>query len=211
MDIPFLHVTLPELIQMVGYVGVFVIVFIESGVPIGLVLPLPGDTLLFSAGILAATQAFELVPLIATIIVAAVLGDSAGYWFGSHYGPKLFNKEDALILNKRYLEKTEKFYLKYGRMALIVARFLPVFRTLVPIMAGMGSMKYRTFLAFNIAGACIWGVSLTMLGYFLGNMIPNIDTYVLPVLIIVIIVTTLSGFRELWKARKEMQKEKTAP
>ncbi|MBY0110678.1 VTT domain-containing protein [Patescibacteria group bacterium] len=211
MDIPFLHVTLPELIQMVGYVGVFVIVFIESGVPIGIVLPLPGDTLLFSAGILAATQAFELVPLIATIVVAAILGDSAGYWFGSHYGPKLFTKDNALILNKRYLEKTEKFYQKYGRMALIVARFLPVFRTLVPIMAGMGSMKYRTFLAFNIAGALIWGISLTMLGYFLGNMIPNIDTYVLPVLILVIIITTFSGFREVWKARKEMQNEKTAP
>ncbi|MEK9160494.1 MAG: DedA family protein [Patescibacteria group bacterium] len=211
MDIPFLHVTLPELIQMVGYVGVFVIVFIESGVPIGLIVPLPGDTLLFSAGILAATQAFDLVPLIITIVIAAILGDSAGYWFGSHYGPKLFSKEDALILNKKYLEKTNQFYQKYGRMALVIGRFLPIFRTLVPITAGMGGMKYRTFLVYNIAGAFIWGISITVLGYFLGNMIPNIDTYLLPTLLVVILVTGYSAFHEVWKAKKEMQHEKTAP
>ena len=103
MDIPFIHATLPELIESVGYIGVFLIVFVESGIPIGLVLPLPGDTLLFSAGMIAAGASFDLVPLIAVIVVAAILGDSAGYWFGSHYGPKLFTKPNALFLNPRYL------------------------------------------------------------------------------------------------------------
>lgn len=211
MDIPFLHVTLPEIIQSIGYVGVFLIVFVESGVPIGAIIPLPGDTLLFSAGLLAATGAFDIVPLIVTIIVAAILGDSTGYWFGAKYGPKLFNKEDALILNKRHLERTEAFYKKYGRMALIIARFLPLFRTLVPIAAGMGRMNYGVFLRYNIIGAVIWGISLTVLGYYLGTLIPDIDTYLLPILLLIILVTGLSAAREVWKAKKEFDKQKTAP
>lgn len=209
MELPFLHATLPELIQSVGYVGVFLMVFIESGVPIGLVLPLPGDTLLFSAGLLAAVGAFDLIPLVLTIIVAAILGDSAGYWFGAKYGPKLFEREGALFLNQRNLNRTVQFYEKYGKGALIIARFLPVFRTLVPIFAGVGSMRYRDFLAWNILGAIIWGVSVTLLGYYLGSLIPNIDTYLLPILGIVVLISLLGIAREAWKARQEA-KENTA-
>lgn len=203
MDIPLLGVTLPELIQSVGYVGVFLMVFVESGVPFGIVIPLPGDTLLFSAGLLAASSAFDLVPLIATIIVGAILGDSVGYWFGKKYGPKLFTKEDALFLNKNHLLRTERFYVKYGRSAIIIARFIPVFRTLVPIAAGMGRMNYRTFFAYNVIGACVWGISVTMLGYYLGSVIPNIDHYLLPILLVVILVSTGSAVREVLKAKKE--------
>lgn len=205
MHIPFIDATLPELIQSVGYIGVFLIVFVESGVPFGVVIPLPGDTLLFSAGILAASSAFHLVPLLATIIVAAILGDSVGYWFGAKYGPKLFTKEDALFLNKRHLERTERFYERYGRRAIIFARFLPIFRTLVPIAAGMGRMNYTVFLRYNIAGAFIWGVSVTMLGYYLGGIIPNIDTYLLPILLVIMLLSSVSIVREILKARKEQK------
>lgn len=205
MDLPFLHATLPEIIRSVGYIGVFLIVFIESGVPIGLVLPLPGDTLLFSAGILAASSAFDLIPLIFTIIVAAILGDSVGYWFGAKYGPRMFSKEDAIFLNKKHLARTELFYKKYGRSALIIARFLPIFRTLVPITAGMGHMNYGVFLRYNIAGAVIWGVSITTLGYYLGSVIPNIDQYLLPILGVIILLSVASAGREIWKAKKETE------
>ncbi|HRH24167.1 MAG TPA: DedA family protein [Candidatus Paceibacterota bacterium] len=205
MDIPFLHATLPDIIRSVGYIGVFLIVFIESGVPFGVLIPLPGDTLLFSAGILAASSAFDLIPLIATIVAGAILGDTVGYWFGAKYGPKLFTKEDALFLNKRHLERTERFYEKYGRRAIIFARFLPVFRTIVPIAAGMGSMKYSVFLRYNIAGAFIWGISVTMLGYYLGSVIPDIDKYLLPILFIIIFLSSASVISEVLKARKEQK------
>ena len=135
--IPFLNMSLPDFISGVGYFGVFIMVFLESGVPIGLLLPLPGDTLLFSGGILAAAGAFDLVPLVLVIVVAAILGDSAGYWFGAKFGPKLFTKDKALILNKAHLARAEAFYAKYGRGALILARFMPFVRTFAPIVAGI--------------------------------------------------------------------------
>lgn len=202
MHFPFLDITLPELIGAVGYVGVFLMVFIESGVPIGIVLPLPGDTLLFSAGILAATQVFDLVPLILVIIVAAILGDSVGYWFGAHYGPKLFTKEEALILNKGYLDRAEQFYKKFGPLAIVLARFLPMIRTIVPIAAGMGRMNYAIFFAYNVIGAIFWGVSVTMLGYFLGSVIPNIDHYLLPILGVIIVITTVGALLEAKRVRQ---------
>jgi membrane-associated protein len=194
--------TLPEMIQAVGYLGIFVIVYLESGVPIGAVLPLPGDTLLFSAGLLASAGAFDLFPLMATIIVAAILGDSTGYWFGQKYGPKIFTKESGMFLNKRHMERAEQFYDKYGRMAIIIARFLPLIRTLAPIFAGVGRMRYETFLAYNILGAFIWCISVTLLGFFLGSVIPDVDRYLLPILLVIILVTALPALREIWKAHK---------
>lgn len=203
MDIPFLSATLPELIQTVGYVGIFLIVFIESGVPIGLILPLPGDTLLFSAGLLAATSVFDLVPLIITIVIGAILGDSAGYWFGGHFGPKLFTKEEAMFLNPRNLARTQKFYERFGPFTIVIARFIPLFRTLVPLAAGLARMNYGTFFLFNVIGACIWGVSVTLLGYFLGQLIPNVDTYLMPILLAVILITGGSVWFEAIRAKRD--------
>lgn len=208
MDLPLLHMTLPDLVRSVGYLGVFLMVFVESGIPIGVLLPLPGDTLLFSGGILAAASAFDLVPLIATIVLGAILGDSAGYWFGATYGPKLFTKQDALFLNKRHLVRAERFYERYGRRALIFARFIPILRTIVPIAAGMGRMNYGVFLRYNIAGALIWGVSVTLLGYYLGSLIPNIDAYLLPILGVIIVLSSGSVVLEVLRARKENAAEK---
>lgn len=205
MELPFLSATLPEIIAAVGYVGIFIIVFIESGVPIGLVVPLPGDTLLFSAGLLAAGESFSLVPLLITIVSAAILGDSAGYWFGKTYGPKLFSKKDALFLNPRHLARAERFYEKYGRLSIVIARFLPVLRTLVPLAAGMGRMRYDVFLRYNILGAFVWGVSLTLLGYYLGSLIPNIDHYLLPIVLLVVVVCIALALREIYTAKKERE------
>lgn len=200
--IPFLDVTLPELIAAVGYLGVFLIVFVESGVPIGLFLPLPGDTLLFSAGLLAATEVFDLVPLIAVIVAGAILGDSTGYWFGKKWGPGLFKKEDAVFMNPRNLARAEAFYRKYGRRAIVFARFLPMFRTIIPIAAGVARMDYATFLRWNILSAFIWGISLTVLGYYLGTLIPNIDHYLLPILLVIIVLSSGSVILEVLRARK---------
>ena len=200
--IPFIDVTLPELVSSVGYLGVFVIVFIESGVPIGLFLPLPGDTLLFSAGLLAATEVFDLLPLIATVIAGAILGDSAGYWFGKKFGTRLFQKEDAIFMNPKNLAKAEAFYAKYGRRAIIFARFLPLFRTIIPIAAGIARMEYGTFLRWNVLSAFVWGISVTMLGYYLGTLIPDVDHYLLPALLVIILLSSGSVILEVLRARK---------
>lgn len=195
--------TLPELVSSVGYLGVFLIVFIESGVPVGLFLPLPGDTLLFSAGLLAATEVFDIVPLIAVIIVGAILGDSAGYWFGKKFGPGLFKKDDAVFMNPRNLARAEAFYGKYGRRAIVFARFLPLFRTIIPIFAGVARMDYAAFLRWNILSAFVWGISVTMLGYYLGTVIPDVDRYLLPILLAIILLSSGSVVYEALKARKK--------
>ena len=201
MDIPLLHMTLPEIIRSVGYLGIFLIVFVESGVPFGVVLPLPGDTLLFSAGLLAAVGTFSLIPLMVTVFLGALFGASAGYWFGTTFGPKLFTKEDAWFMNPRTLARAEEFFAKYGRRALIFARFLPVLRTLVPVAAGIGRMEYGTFLRWNALGALLWTLLVTLLGYYLGQLIPNVDRYLLPALIVIIVLSSLGVIREVLAAR----------
>ncbi len=201
--------TLPEIIQSVGYLGVFLMVYIESGTPLGIILPLPGDTLLLASGILAAAGTFDLVPLITIIVIAAILGDSTGYWFGAKYGSKLFGKKDALFLNERNLERTVRFYEKYGKVTLVLARFLPMFRTLVPIFAGVGGMHYPTFLFWNVLGALIWGISLPLLGYFLGGLIPDLGKYLHLVVIGVMVITILGALFEWRRAKKEQDEART--
>ena len=199
--IPFTDLSLIELAQAAGYAGIFLIVFLESGVPIGFFLP--GDTLLFATGLLAAQGIFDIVPLILLIVIAAITGDSVGYWFGSHFGPKLFHKEDALFLSKKNIERTEAFYARYGKTAIILARFVPVVRTFVPIMAGVGSMQYRTFLTYNVIGALIWGAGVTLLGYGLGSVLPDPDRYLLPLVVIFAIISTIPIVTEWYRSQKK--------
>lgn len=205
MALPFVEMTLPEMVATVGYVGVFVMVYVETGIPLSLLLPIPGDTLLFASGILAAQGTFELLPLMLVVIVAAILGDSTGYWLGATYGPKLFEKKDALFMNEKNLARTVAFYEKYGKPALVIARFLPVFRVLVPIFAGVGSMRYRDFFIWNVIGAIIWGVSLPLLGYYLGSLIPDIDKFLLPILLGVVLISFIGILREWRRAKAEQQ------
>lgn len=176
---------LVELIKTVGIVGVWAIVFAESS----FVFFLPGDSLLFTAGILAADKFFDVNIFALGCFVAAVAGNNFGYAFGKKFGKKLFKSRDSILFHKSHLEKAKNFYAKYGKKTIVLARFLPIVRTFAPIVAGMGEMHYPTFFTYNIIGGLLWAVGLTFAGYWLGNAIPDIDKYLLPIIIIIIVVS----------------------
>lgn len=180
-----LHGDLKGLVETIGYLGVFTIVFIESGLLIGFFLP--GDSLLFTAGFLASVGLFDIKLLALGCFIAAVLGDSVGYWIGHKFGRRLFNREDSLLFQKDHLRKAEAFYEKHGGKTIIIARFMPVIRTFAPVVAGIGAMKYSTFITYNIVGAFLWAVCITVAGYFLGSLIPDVDKYLLPIIGLIVL------------------------
>jgi len=182
-----------------GYVGLFALIFAESGLLFGFFLP--GDSVLFSVGLLASQGKFDIYTLVPLIVIAAILGDSVGYWFGAKVGPKLFEKDDSRLFKKKYLEDTQKYYEKYGPMTIIIARFLPAVRTFAPILAGVAKMNYSTFLRYNIIGGIIWGAGVTLLGYFLGNVVPGIDKYIYPIIALIIIISILPVAIQWWRSR----------
>ncbi len=189
--------SLPALIEAAGYFGLFLIVFAESGVPIGFIFP--GDSLLFVAGLLASQGIFSIVPLLCITTSAAIIGDSVGYATGAYAGPKLFSGT-GFFFNERTVTRTQAFYEKYGASALILARFVPAVRTFVPIFAGVARMRYRTFLTYNVVGGVLWGTGVTTLGYLLGNTFPGIEHYVLPVAVGIIALSALPVAIELYQA-----------
>lgn len=184
-----INLDLPVLIQTIGYLGVFIIIFAESGLFFGFFLP--GDTLLFSVGLLASQGYFNIALLVLIIAPAAILGDQIGYLFGKKFGPKIFNRDESFYFKKRYITDAENFYKKHGKKTILLARFFPVIRTFVPILAGVGKMNYRTFITYNIVGGLLWGVGITLLGYFLGENIPNVDKYLIPILMTIVIISFL--------------------
>lgn len=190
---------LQTLLRVGGYSGLFAIVFAESGLLIGLFLP--GDSLLFTAGFLASQGVFHIGLLLPLAIVAAVLGDSTGYWFGHMVGPAIFKREDSLLFHKHNLRRAEQFYQKHGGQAIVLARFMPIVRTFAPILAGVGSMQYGSFLMYNILGGTLWGGGLTLAGFLLGNSIPNPDRYLLPVIALIIILSVLPPAWHLFHKR----------
>jgi len=196
---------LTDLVQAVGYVGIFFIVFSESGLPFGFFFP--GDSLLFVAGLLASQGVFSLALLLALTTSAAILGDSAGYALGHRYGKKLFEKKGRWFFNDRTLQKTEAFYARYGARALIFARFVPTVRTFVPIFAGIGSMRYRTFLTYNVVGGVLWGTGVTSLGYALGNTVPHIEQYLHYIILGIIVVSFLPLVYEYVQALREKRSD----
>ena len=169
------------------YAILFLIIFCETGL---VVFPfLPGDSLLFVAGALAATGGMDIWVLCGVLLTAAVLGDNVNYWIGHHIGPKVFRWENSRFFNKAALEKTHAFYEKHGGKTLVISRFLPLFRTFAPFVAGIGAMSYPKFALFNLVGAASWVFSLCLAGYWLGNM-PWVKQN-LSVLILGIIVVSL--------------------
>ena len=196
----FLHPNIPLFITTFGYIGLCAIVFAESGLFFGFFFP--GDSLLFSAGLIASQGFFDIRVLATLIVVSAIAGDSVGYWFGAKVGPKIFTKEDSFFFNKRHIERTRLFYLKYGPRAVVLARFIPVVRTLTPILAGVWNMPYLLFLRYNIVGGVAWGAGLTLLGYFLGAAIPGIEEYIVPIALGIIVVSFLPIALEFYRARK---------
>lgn len=197
---PFIpNFDLPQFIYAFGYVGLFGIVFAETGLFFGFFLP--GDSLLFTAGLLSSQKLFSIWILIPLVIVGAILGDSFGYWFGAKVGPKIFNKEDSFFFHKRHIERTQKFYLKHGAKAVFLARFVPLVRTFVPILAGVGGMPYKIFVRHNILGGFAWGGGMTVLGYTLGKSVPGIEHYLTFIILGIIAISFLPIARELIKDR----------
>lgn len=192
---------LVALIKTVGYLGIFGIVFAESGLFIGFFLP--GDSLLFTAGFLASQGFLNIFVLVVGCFVAAVIGDSFGYTFGRKVGPAIFNKEDSVIFHKDHLERARLFYERHGGKTIIIARFMPVVRTFAPILAGVGQMRYRTFLAYNVVGALLWAVGVTLIGFYLGNAIPGIDKYLVPIVLGIIFASVLPSAMHILKNKKE--------
>lgn len=195
--------SLESILPTIGYLGILAIVFAESGLLIGFFLP--GDSLLFTAGFLASQNIFDIRILSVMCFVAAVAGDSVGYMFGHKIGRRLFHKKESFFFHKDNLEKAEKFYEKHGKKTIILARFLPVIRTFAPIVAGIGQMHYPTFLAYNIVGGFLWAVGLSLAGYFLGQMVPNIDTYLLPIIVGIIILSVLPTFIHIFKEKRNRE------
>lgn len=170
-----------------SYLGIALVIFAESGLLIGIFFP--GDSLLFAAGLVASTGILEPIPLMLLVVLAAIVGDSVGYWFGANVGTGFFERKDSRFFKQEYLRRTERFYEKYGGRAVVLARFVPIVRTLAPILAGIGKMKYRTFLTYNVIGGVTWGVGMTSLGYFLGSIIPGSEKYILPLSLVIVVIS----------------------
>lgn len=192
-----------SLIKTVGYLGIFAILFAESGLFIGFFLP--GDSLLFTAGFLASQQFLNIWILSVVAFAGAVLGDSVGYAFGYRVGPKIFTKEDSLLFHRDHLERSRAFFLKYGKKTIILARFMPVVRTFAPILAGVGEMHYPTFLIYNVIGGALWSIGLSWLGYWLGSTIPNIDKYLLPIIILIIFLSVLPTIVHVLRSKESRE------
>ena len=173
------------LIETGGYLGLFAIIFAESS----FVFFLPGDSLLFTAGFLASQNILSLPILIISCFTAAVIGNNVGYAFGKRIGDRFFQKQDSWLFSHKNVLKAQKFYEKHGSLTIVIARFIPVVRTFVPIVAGIGKMHYRTFVIFNFVGAVLWSIGLNVAGYFLGKTIPNADKYLTPIVILIVIVS----------------------
>ena len=190
-----------ELIRWGGYTVLAAIVFSETGLLAGFFLP--GDSLLVTAGLLAADgRLLDIRVLIAALSVAAVAGDSTGYAIGYHLGPRLFHRGDSKIFHKDHLVKTQRFYDKHGPKTIVLARFVPIVRTFAPTVAGAGKMHYRTFLFFNVLGGVGWVMSMTLIGFGLGRTIPHVERYVHWIIMAVIVCSVLPILREWYGTRR---------
>lgn len=202
-------VDLIDFIQAVSLIGVAFVVFAESGLLIGFFLP--GDSLLFTTGFLISTGLLQLnIYLVVTVLfVAAVLGDSVGYTFGRRFGPRVFKKPDARLFRQEYVQRAQAFYEKHGGKTIIIARFVPIVRTFAPVVAGVGRMDYRQFLAFNLIGAFLWAVGVTYIGYLFGHWFEQmgweIDHVLLPIIVLIILLSISPALVHLAKDKKQRQ------
>lgn len=187
-------------------IGLFGIIFAESGLLIGFFLP--GDSLLFTAGLLASQDDYGLNiwVLLVGFFAMAVLGDQVGYWFGKRVGPSLFSRPDSRLFKQEYVTRTHNFFEKNGPKTIMIARFVPIVRTFAPILAGVGGMNYKTFVRFNVMGGFIWAVGVTAAGYVLGSTIPSIDRYLLPIIALIVLGSLIPPFLE-WRKHKREQRE----
>ena len=199
-------VNLSEFIVTIGYIGLFAVIFAETGLFLGFFLP--GDSLLFVAGLLASGGVLSLPALLMIVFTAAVLGNVVGYMFGLRMGTSLFKREDSLLFKKSHVQKAEDFFNRYGAKTIVLARFMPIVRTFAPILAGVGRMNFREFFFYNVIGGFLWSFGLLLGGFFLGQAVPDVDRYILPIVIVIIILSFLPGvlkYRQEKKRMAEMQ------
>ena len=184
---------LPALVQWAGYVGLTLIIFAETGLLVGFFLP--GDSLLVTAGLLAADPSFGLnVWLLGGILtVAAIVGDTVGYNVGKATGPRIFTREDSLFFHKDHLLRAQAFYEKHGGKTIIIARFMPIVRTFAPVVAGVGRMEYRSFLMYNVAGGVLWIWSMLLTGWVLARTVPGVAKHVEKIILLVVFLSILPG------------------
>lgn len=197
---------LVDVIKAIGLIGVLAIVFAESGLLVGFLLP--GDSLLFTAGILASQQLLNINihVLVVMLFLAAVFGDSIGYTFGRRVGKRIFRRKESLLFHPENIARAEAFYAKHGGKTIILARFIPMIRTFAPIVAGVGHMRYPRFLAFNLVGGFLWTATMTYLGYLLGTKIDNIDHYVLPVIAVILVLSLAPPVIHLLKDKQNRER-----
>ena len=187
------------LVRTGGLLALIVIVFVETGLLVGFFLP--GDSLLVTAGIFAARGDLDLIALNTSLSLAAIAGDSVGYGIGVRTGPKIFTREDSIFFNRKHLISAKEFYDRHGAFTIFIARFMPIIRTFAPVVAGVGAMRYRKFIAYNVFGGILWVLTMTLAGYFLGTFIPNIQERIHLVIAIVIVLSLLPAIIKFFRDR----------
>ena len=193
--------SLDALIQWGGYVLLVAIVFAETGLLIGCFLP--GDSLLITAGLLAAAGHLNIWWINLLLMAAAIIGDSVGYAIGASLGPHIFTREKSLLFNPKHVERTQRFYEKYGPKTIVIARFVPIIRTFAPVLAGVGAMRYRRFLTYNVLGGIGWVASMSWAGYLLGHAVPNISKHMHLLVIVIIVLSCVPIAVEIYRERRK--------
>jgi len=203
--IGILGIDVKELIDSLspyGEIALWLIVFAETGLLLGFFLP--GDSLLFTAGILAGQGKLDIAMLVIGCFVAAFIGSEVGYVIGKRLGPRLFTRPNSRLFKHEYVERTKAFFERHGPKTIVIARFVPIVRTFTPVMAGVGEMDRRTYTIYNLVGALLWAVGVTLLGYALGDVIgDDIDTYLLPIVLVIVAVSLIPPLLEWRRARRE--------
>ena len=192
----------PEYFIGLGLVALLVVVFVETGLLIGFMLP--GDSLLFTAGLLVAEGTFDipLWVLLVTVPLAAIAGDQVGYTIGRQAGPRVFNRPDSRLFQQEFVDKAYSYFERYGPRTIVLARFVPIVRTFAPVVAGVSRMHYRTFLIYNVVGGVLWGAGVTALGYFLGQ-VAFVRSNVEIIILAIVGLSVLPILFELLRARRE--------
>ena len=190
-------------VEQIGYLGVYLTIFSESGLLIGFFLP--GDSLLFTAGFLSSPTVglFNVWIMLTGAWVAAVVGDNVGYHIGSKYGRSLFKKPNSLLFKQENLISAQEFYEKHGGKTIVIARFIPIVRKFAPVVAGVSKMDMKKFMFFNFLGGTLWVWGVGLLGYFLGSLIPDVDRYLLPIVVVIVAVSVLPPLLHLYKEHRK--------
>jgi membrane-associated protein len=197
------------LIETFGTLGLFFIVFAESGLLVGFFLP--GDSLLVTAGLLASQGVLNFPLILLGCFLAAVAGDQVGYVFGARVGPSLFSRPNSRFFRRSHVERARRYFDEQGAKTVVLARFVPIVRTFTPVLAGVGQMRYRRFVTYNVLGGFLWAIGVTTVGYTLGEAVPDIDRYIVPIVAVILVASFVPIAREVLRLRREGAEEAGPP